>query len=76
MCRVGGVADLQAARSSLGQSIETRGEQGTGETATLVRILDSHRLHHPDTGDGVEPEERVASDLCVGSLDGEIDAGS
>lgn len=74
-CGGRGVADLQAARASLRQPIKPGGGHGTGQTAPVVCILDSHRLHQPHLGGRVEPEERLAGDLTIGSLDREIETG-
>ena len=72
-CRVGGVAHLQSACTSPCQPIEAFGEQGTSQTASLVGVLDSHRLHESDLGHGVEPEECVTGNLAVGILYSEVE---
>lgn len=48
----------------------------SSQAASLEGVLDALRLQHPDTGDEVEPEQCVAGDCPVGSLDGESRVGS
>src|SRR5215211_1625772 len=72
-CRVRAVPDLEAARAATRKAAETLAEDAAGQTASLVLVLDSHRLHKSDLGHRVEPEQRVAGGSTVGILDGEVE---
>src|SRR5207253_6224449 len=70
---VGLEAHLQAACAFACEPIEAARQQHAGEAATLVLVLDAHRLDEPNERRGVEPEQRVAGEVPIRVLDRKIE---
>src|SRR5688572_27967085 len=70
---VGLEPDLQASSARTREPVEAGCEQHAREAASLVLLLDAHRFEEPHPRGAIAPEQRVAGDAAVGSLDREVE---